>query len=180
MRLAPTGTKVELPKYQLNTGVAFSFNEGKRIDTYSLNEASPKDIYSHEFASNISLSLFKGKRVLINCGEYTNERKTIDLFHPSKLKNPSKTEFIVSELIYGELAEKIRHMDDKSPDKKREIESSIRYETPINGLSNFIKQFIGYELPPFLFIELKENKNKIIGNKPSFDFLDEQDSVFKG
>ncbi len=178
MRLSSIDATVKSPKNPPNESGSFSFDEGKRTDIYKLDEANPEDIYSHNFISRVSLSLFRGKIVIINCGEFTGERKTIDQFHPLQLpKNPSKVEFIVSELIYGEQAERIRRMDDKDPDKRREIEPSIRYETFNDGLFGFVKQFIGFEPPPFLFVELKEKgsemreEEEISFNKPP-NFLD--------
>ncbi len=173
MRLASIGTNFELLKYPLNEGGAFLFSKGKRTDSYKLDKSSPEDIYKHNFISPISLALHLGKRVVIECGEYTDERKTIEQFHPLKLpNNPSQIDFIISELIYGEPARKIYHMDDKHSDKKREIEPSISYTIPRNGVFGFLKHLIGLEPPPSLFIELKEKVNKIIGGTQAYDYLE--------
>ena len=174
MRSVPVGTKVELLKYSLSESGSFSFSEGKRTDTYILNKAHPEDIYTHNFASRVSLSLFLGKKVIINCGEYTGERKVKDEFHPLKLpKKPSQIELVISELIYGEPAETIRHLDDKQPDKKRNIQASIRYETFHTGLFGFLKQLAWFESPEFLLIELEEKEDRIIGGTQIYDYLQE-------
>ncbi len=178
MRSVPVGTKVELPKQpniKKSLGdeeVFFSHKEGKRIDVFELNKTHPEDIYTHNFASKVSRSLFQGKRVIINCGEYTGERKTKDEFHPLKLPQKlSQIELVVSELIYGEPAETIRHIDDKSSDKNRKIHSSIRYETLNTGFFGFFKQLARHEPPEFLFVELEENR--IIGGMQAYDYLEQ-------
>ena len=165
-------SNVKKPLNDEGERIFFSCIEGRRTDTYILNEAHPEEIYTHKFLSMVSWSLAQGKKVRINCGEYLYERIPKEEFHPYELPiNLSQIEFIVSELIYGTSTEKIHDMDRKSPVNNSKIESSISYISFNKGILGFLRQLVGRESPPVLFVELEEKGSRIIGDESSFNFL---------
>ena len=130
MRIVPVASLTN-PNNESKIGnLPFTVAEKRGKVKIDLNEVSA--IYRDDFISKLSRFLRERKMVEVCCGMWDSAKQKIRDFDPKKLQlgSTDKLRFIISELIYGDVAKKILSMDDLG---QRVLKFNIRYSDEQSG-----------------------------------------------